>query len=99
MKPSLNISFVVALVVTALLAVGFLPFVAIGFGAEAGAATSHGSVAVLAGSTQCYAFDFATLCSVYVHDGSYACNSKYNDCTYCDDDFISFHRSLDACFI
>lgn len=99
MNPSIKILSVVAFVVTALFTVGLLPLLAVGLGAEARAATSHGAVAVLASSTQCYAFEFATLGSVYVHNGSYTCNGKCNYCTYCDDDFLSFHRSLDVCYI
>lgn len=77
--------------VAALLAVGFLPLFAAGFGAEAGTAASHGSITVFAGCTQCNAFNFATFGSVYVHNCTHASNGKDYDCTHSDDDFLSFH--------
>lgn len=46
------------------------------------------------GSTQCYVLYIATLSSVYVHDSTYTGNGEYDKCTYSDDNFLSFHRSV-----
>lgn len=93
------LSTMVALMVAALLAVGLLPLFSISVGLETRAAASYGSITVLTGSTKCHIFHFTALSSIHVHYSANSCKGKNSNCTYSNDDFLSFHRSVVICLL